>query len=193
VLNGEPLGHHSVMLTNGGGRRVVCGCKTSTVDPNTNSPGPAGSATLNGDSTAEVTPGDSPSAPLLGKPGGLGEDVRQERARLLCEYTAERIDDANAADFVRQPYRAGFPTRERVAKWNREWLELEKRARGLPVRGREIVAGVGAVALAEAPAMEIRVVVAPSGFVESVYRGEELQPGWRVAVYSEKKKEGPND
>jgi len=24
----EPLGHHSVMLENGGGRRVVCGCKT---------------------------------------------------------------------------------------------------------------------------------------------------------------------
>lgn len=32
----EPLGHHSVMLDNGGGRRVVCGCKTSEVElPNT--------------------------------------------------------------------------------------------------------------------------------------------------------------
>jgi hypothetical protein len=30
VTTGEPLGHHSVMLANGGGRRVVCGCKTST-------------------------------------------------------------------------------------------------------------------------------------------------------------------
>lgn len=29
----QPLGHHSVMLTNGGGRRVVCGCKTSTAPP----------------------------------------------------------------------------------------------------------------------------------------------------------------
>lgn len=29
----EPLGHHSVMLASGGGRRVVCGCNTSTVDP----------------------------------------------------------------------------------------------------------------------------------------------------------------
>lgn len=29
----EPLGHHSVMLVNGDGRRVVCGCKTSTVEP----------------------------------------------------------------------------------------------------------------------------------------------------------------
>lgn len=26
VTNGEPLGHHSVMLANGAGRRLVCGC-----------------------------------------------------------------------------------------------------------------------------------------------------------------------
>lgn len=32
VEEGEPLGHHSVMLDNGGGRRVVCGCKTSLVE-----------------------------------------------------------------------------------------------------------------------------------------------------------------
>jgi hypothetical protein len=32
VEEGEPLGHHSVLLANGGGRRVVCGCKTSLVD-----------------------------------------------------------------------------------------------------------------------------------------------------------------
>lgn len=31
VTQGEPLGHHSVMLADGGGRRVVCGCKTSIV------------------------------------------------------------------------------------------------------------------------------------------------------------------
>lgn len=29
----EPFGHHSVMLRDGGGRRVVCGCNTSTVKP----------------------------------------------------------------------------------------------------------------------------------------------------------------
>lgn len=32
-IDQEPLGHHSVMLANGGGRRVVCGCKTSTAKP----------------------------------------------------------------------------------------------------------------------------------------------------------------
>jgi len=58
-------------------------------------------------------------------------DHATTRARLLREYTAERIDDANAADYVRQPYREGFPTRERVAHWNREWLELERCERGL--------------------------------------------------------------
>jgi hypothetical protein len=31
ITDGEPLGHHSVMLAAGGGRRVVCGCQTSTV------------------------------------------------------------------------------------------------------------------------------------------------------------------
>ena len=33
VEQGEPLGRHSVMLSNGGGRRVVCSCDTSTVEP----------------------------------------------------------------------------------------------------------------------------------------------------------------
>lgn len=33
VENLEPLGSHSVMLLDGGGRRVVCSCKTSTVEP----------------------------------------------------------------------------------------------------------------------------------------------------------------
>lgn len=33
IENAEPLGHHSVYLANGGGRRVVCGCKTSTEEP----------------------------------------------------------------------------------------------------------------------------------------------------------------
>lgn len=32
-LNNEPLGQHSVMLESGGGRRVVCGCKTRTEAP----------------------------------------------------------------------------------------------------------------------------------------------------------------
>lgn len=31
ITNSEPLGHHSVMLADGGGRRVVCGC--SVRDP----------------------------------------------------------------------------------------------------------------------------------------------------------------
>jgi hypothetical protein len=38
VTNNEPLGHHSVMLDNGSGRRVICGCKTSTVDPHHSKP-----------------------------------------------------------------------------------------------------------------------------------------------------------
>lgn len=33
VEKSEPLGRHSVMLVNGGGRRVVCGCKTLTETP----------------------------------------------------------------------------------------------------------------------------------------------------------------
>lgn len=33
VEQGEPLGQHSVMLANGGGRRVVCSCDTRTDEP----------------------------------------------------------------------------------------------------------------------------------------------------------------
>lgn len=33
IERGEPLGHHSVMLASGGGRRVVCGCNTRIEDP----------------------------------------------------------------------------------------------------------------------------------------------------------------
>ncbi len=48
------------------------------------------------------------------------------RTRLLHEYTAERIDLANAAAFVGSDYtsRPGYPTRERVARWNREWSAM---------------------------------------------------------------------
>lgn len=33
IASRQPLGHHSVMLKDGGGRRVVCDCKTSTRPP----------------------------------------------------------------------------------------------------------------------------------------------------------------
>jgi hypothetical protein len=33
VESGEPLGQHSVMLANGGGRRLVCSCDTRTREP----------------------------------------------------------------------------------------------------------------------------------------------------------------
>lgn len=33
IEEGEPLGHHSVMLASGGGRRVVCSALTLTVEP----------------------------------------------------------------------------------------------------------------------------------------------------------------
>lgn len=72
VVHSEPLGQHSVMLCDGGGRRVVCSCRTSVTDPGTTSPGPAGSAATNGDS-AEMAPGDVPSEPSPGTHGGLGE------------------------------------------------------------------------------------------------------------------------
>jgi hypothetical protein len=56
-----------------------------------------------------------------------------ERARLQREYTTERINDANAADYVDPggdySKREGFPTRERVARWNREWSEMVARER----------------------------------------------------------------
>jgi hypothetical protein len=99
------------------------------------SPGLAGSAdTLNGD-TAEMPPGDVPLGASLGTPGGLGENLKAERARLMREAKAERIDEANAADFVTPGVdyskRKGFPTRERVARWNRELIELERLERGL--------------------------------------------------------------
>lgn len=39
IMRSEPLGHNSVMLADGGGRRIVCGCKTSTVKPDGELPG----------------------------------------------------------------------------------------------------------------------------------------------------------
>jgi len=33
LLDREPLGNHSVMLDNGGGRRVLCDCKTRVDAP----------------------------------------------------------------------------------------------------------------------------------------------------------------
>lgn len=55
-----------------------------------------------------------------------------ERARLLREYVDERIKDANAvAALSSEAYwlRPGFPSKERVDRWNREYLELVNRER----------------------------------------------------------------
>lgn len=91
VTQGEPLGHHSVMLANGGGRRVVCGCRTSTVQVDER-----GAFVENGEIVIRVA--------VTALPGALEQNPRDydgyskfgKHITELAEFTKDVVRELNA-------------------------------------------------------------------------------------------------
>lgn len=84
------------------------------------------------------------------------------RQQLLDQSSAERILEANSADYVTPGVdysrRPGLPTRERVAEWNRDWnamCEQERAAAVAQAAVAAVEAGVDRVALVDASVVDV--------------------------------------